>query len=84
MTFDSNSDDDMNELVRITKREPDNTTNIQIQVVLGDSHRVKEVVTVPMSRELSGWYGDWEGHIEGQYVAVSVHLPIGGLFDVQE
>lgn len=59
-------------------------TDVEIQVVIGDNHRVEEVVIVPMSRGLSGWYGDWEGHIEGQYVAVTVHLPRGGTFDVQE
>jgi hypothetical protein len=59
-------------------------TDIEIQVVLGDKRRLQEVVHVPMSRGPSGWYGDWEGHIKGQYVAVTVHLPRDGLFDVQE
>ena len=58
---------------------------IQIQLVVGDSRHVEIYRSVLMKRHpTSGWTGDWEGYINGEYVGLTVHLPLGGLFDVQE
>jgi hypothetical protein len=85
MSFDPADEDDMNDLVRSTKREPPDPAEVQIQLVVGDSRHVEVWRPIIMRRHQTiGWSGDWEGHINGQYVGLTIHLPRGGLFDVQE
>jgi hypothetical protein len=60
------------------------STDVEIQLVVGKSREGEGWTPVRMLKYPSGWYGCYEGEIDGQYVSLNLHLPLDGLFDAEE